>query len=88
MKFPFDKSININNLVVYRVDGDKLVPYDPIIVDGYAQIETDHFSIYAVGEEKSVSNPETGDNILIYVSFGILFVVGSIIITKKLKYSK
>ena len=88
LKFPFDKSININNLVVYRVDGDKLVPYDPIIVDGYAQIETDHFSIYAVGEEKSVSNPETGDNILIYVSFGILFVVGSIIITKKLKYSK
>ena len=88
LKFPFDKSININNLVVYRVDGDKLVLYDPIIIDGYAQIETDHFGIYAVGEEKSVSNPETSDNILIYVSFGILFVVGSIIITKKLKYSK
>ena len=88
LKFPFDKSININHLVVYRVDGDKLVPYNPIIIDGYAQIETDHFGIYAVGEEKSVSNPETSDNILIYVSFGILFVGGSIIITKKLKYSK
>ena len=88
LKLPIAEDININNLVVYRVDGDKLVTYDPIIVDGYAQIETDHFSIYAVGEKKSVSNPETGDNILIYVSFGILLVVGSVIITKKLKYSK
>ena len=88
LRLPIAEDININNLVVYRVDGDKLVTYDPIIVDGYAQIETDHFSIYVVGEKKNVSNPETGDNILIYVSFGILLIVGSVIITKKLKYSK
>ena len=48
------KDYDKNNIGVYRVDGEILIAYETKINGEYAEIETDHFSTYIVGEKAEV----------------------------------
>ena len=53
--------------------------HNVVIEDGFATFETDHFSTYILTEATSnsgVVNPDTSDNIVLYVSIGIISLVG------------
>ena len=52
------KDYDKNNIGVYREDGEKLIEYTATINGEYAEIETDHFSTYIVGEKAEVKEEE------------------------------
>ena len=88
LKFLIPENVNKDNLIVYRMEDDKLIEYETIIVNEYVEIETNHFSIYVIGEKKSVSNPETGDSLLFYLGLSLLLIITSLVVTKKIKHNK
>ena len=62
--------------------------YEVTIKDGYAQFETNHFSVYtlAVKNTNKIENPSTIDNIKSNILIGtisIIGLVGTIIYFKK-----
>jgi hypothetical protein len=89
--FPVPSGFDINRIAVYRLeDNGSLTKLDHKIVDNKIQVETDHFSDYAIVElykdynvnkettaQKTVKNPKTG--IKKYYGYGIL--IGLIAIT-------
>lgn len=88
VKIPIPEKLNGKNLVVYYVsENGEVEEYDVIVRDGYAIFETSHFSTYALTEKTSVlngasvvaeveENPNTGDNVLLYIVTG----VGSLVV--------
>ena len=88
LKFPIPSGIDKENIAVYRVSDKEVIDYETTIIGDYVEIETDHFSTYVVGEKLTVDNPETSDNILVYIGVAIVLIGSSLIITKKLKYTK
>ena len=86
---PLDERYLNKQLIVYYVREDgSIEEHNVKVQDGYAVFETNHFSTYTLAIKDDTKNPETGDNILLYVSLLLLSVVGIISIkvsTKKVK---
>lgn len=68
IRIPIPKDFGTENLIIYRVneDGSK-APYTVKVVDGFAEFETDHFSLYvlsvkAKADTSKTESPQTGDN--------------------------
>ena len=84
VKIPIPSKLNGKNLVVYYMlnNGEKET-HEVTVKDGYASFETNHFSTYVLAEKidtnvenNTIKNPNTGDNIILYVSSMILSFVG------------
>ena len=84
VKIPIPSDLNEKNLVVYYIpsSGEKEA-HEVTVKDGYASFETDHFSTYVLAEKVStetesntIKNPNTFDNIALYVSSMILSFTG------------
>lgn len=89
VKIPIPENLKGKALAAYYVDEDgKIEEYEVTIKDGYAIFKTPHFSIYTLGNVKltnnpdddgmnvSEENPQTFDNVLLYVAFGIISLIG------------
>ena len=77
---PFEVSPN-GKLLVYRVDGEKLIPCASRIYDGKLIFETDHFSTFLFVElqEKSIiTSPNTGDRAPV-IPLAVLYIAGIVI---------
>ena len=81
VKIPIPENLKGKDLTVYYVNEDgKVEEYEVTIKDGYAIFNTNHFSIYTLGDTKDIStmnekNPETGDNILLYIVTSIMSLI-------------
>lgn len=90
---------NLDNLYAYYIDDDGNIEEHKITVnDGVANFETTHFSTYIIGEKmskkemneiKDMINPQTGDNITIYICTLIISILGLLLLIKlNIKKSK
>ena len=85
VKLPISEAFKGKDLVVYFVDeNDKVVEYKVEVKDGYAVFNTDHFSIYTLASSDS-TNPNTYDNIMIYIVMLLISITGVLFINKKIK---
>ena len=81
MKIPITEKFKDKELVVYYVDDEgKITDYPVTIEDEYAIFNTNHFSIYTLAEKTIIEekNPNTGDNILVYIVLGGVALLGII----------
>lgn len=85
VKLPINEELKDKNLVVYYVTSEgKIEEYEVIVKDGYAIFKTNHFSIYSLAEKTSSiinesadeENPKTFDNVLLYITMGIISLIG------------
>ena len=76
VKIPVPAELNGKDLIVYYLtsQGD-LEEHAVTIKESYAEFETDHFSVYTLAE-KTTSNPQTGDNVMLYLLMFGLSIVG------------
>lgn len=89
VKIPITEKFKDKELVVYYVDDEgKITEYPVTIEDEYAIFNTNHFSIYTLAEKTIIEekNPNTGDNILVYIVLGGVALLG--IITCAVVYLK
>ena len=89
VKIPITEKFKDKELVVYYVDDEgKITDYPVTIEDEYAIFNTNHFSIYTLAEKTIIEekNPNTGDNILVYIVLGGVALLG--IITCAVVYLK
>ena len=90
VKIPIPEMLNGKKLIVYYFDKDNnKISYDVTIKNGFAEFNTNHFSVYTLAEYKEnvneiVENPSTSDNILLYFTLSLLSVVGMVIVSKKI----
>lgn len=88
VKIPVPTELNGKDLIVYYIasDGTK-EEHEVTIEDGYAIFETNHFSTYILAEntttKETIENPQTGDDILLYVTMGIISLIGGVTIYLK-----
>ena len=109
VKIPVPTELNGKELIVYYLtsSGD-LEEHAVSIKDGYAEFETDHFSVYTLAEKTSstttptptsntttdtstISNPQTGDNIMFYIGvlgLSIIGLAGAGLYTRKRLFNK
>ena len=116
---PIPEDYDKTNLIVYRIENEELIEYPVTVTGNNAEIETDHFSVYVLGEKKivedtkdeevtnpeenetnkeetkdeevskdEIKNPETGDNVILYIGLGFVIIICSLMVIKKLKLSK
>ena len=81
VRIPVPEEYEGKELTVYYINSnDEKEEHNVVIEDGFATFETDHFSTYilteAISNNSEVVNPETGDNIVLYVSIGVISLVG------------
>ena len=95
VKIPVPTELNGKELIVYYLTSNEdLEEHAVTIKDGYAEFETDHFSVYTLAEKttsattptptsntttdttNTTSNPQTGDNVLFYISMLGLSIIG------------
>lgn len=81
VKLPIKEELKDKNLVVYYVTQEgEIEEHEVTVKDGYAIFETNHFSTYTLAEnttiEETIENPQTSDNILLYVTMGIISLIG------------
>ena len=85
VKLPISEELKDKNLVVYYVTSEgKIEEYEVIVKDGFAIFKTNHFSIYSLAEKTSSiinesadeENPKTFDNVLLYITMGIISLIG------------
>ena len=89
VRIPITEKFKDKELVVYYVDDEgKITEYPVTIEDEYAIFNTNHFSIYTLAEKTIIEekNPNTGDNILVYIVLGGVALLG--IITCAVVYLK
>ena len=89
VRIPITEKFKDKELVVYYVDDEgKIKEYPVTIEDEYAIFNTNHFSIYTLAEKTIIEekNPNTGDNILVYIVLGGVALLG--IITCAVVYLK
>ncbi|MGM9876468.1 MAG: LPXTG cell wall anchor domain-containing protein [Bacilli bacterium] len=89
VRIPITEKFKDKELVVYYVDDEgKITEYPVTIEDEYAIFNTNHFSIYTLAEKTITEekNPNTGDNILVYIVLGGVALLG--IITCAVVYLK
>lgn len=72
---PLSEEMQKQKLTAYYLKDDGTVEeYEVKIEDGYAIFETNHFSTYTLGAD--IDNPQTIDNITIYITLGIISFIG------------
>ena len=68
ISIPIPENFNASKLIAYRFDNDNSkIEYQVTVANGYATFETDHFSIYVLGERTEVSDKnqdETDENVV------------------------
>ena len=68
ISIPIPENFNASKLIAYRFDNDNSkIEYQVTVANGYATFETDHFSIYVLGERTEVSDEnqdETDENVV------------------------
>ncbi len=98
VSIPIPEGMDTNNLVVYRIDeaGNKteyIVTVETIDNIQYATFETDHFSIYVLGEKINTptavaegekdDTPKTGTNNVVLNNLGLIVGLGTVAIITK-----
>ncbi len=80
VRIPVPEEYEGKELTVYYINSnDEKEEHNVVIENSFATFETDHFSTYILTEATSnneVVNPDTSDNIVLYVSIGIISLVG------------
>lgn len=68
ISIPIPENFDVSRLIAYRIDDDNSkAEYQVTVANGYATLETDHFSIYVLGEREKVSGEnqdKTDENVL------------------------
>ena len=68
ISIPIPENFDVSRLIAYRIDDDNSkIEYQVTVANGYATFETDHFSIYVLGERTEVSDKnqdETDENVV------------------------
>lgn len=86
VKIPISEKFKDKKLIAYYVDdGGKKTEYDVKVENGMAKFNTNHFSIYTLAEN-TLDNPQTIDNVGIYItltSISIIGLIGSSLYLKK-----
>ena len=92
VKIPIPTNLSGKDLMVYYITSEgEVEEHEVSIENGYANFETDHFSVYTLAETPSIKqtdNPQTGDslvNLWSMLMISILGIVGTGIVYKKLK---
>ena len=92
MKIPVPKEYEGKELFIYYINSNnKIEKHNVTIKDGFASFETNHFSTYILTPLSSVvdiENPQTGDNLLLYIALGTMSLIGIVgfgLLTKKKK---
>ena len=82
VRIPIKDELKDKDLVVYYVDdNNKVIEYKVVVEDGYAKFNTDHFSIYTLAhlqKSNTINNPDTGDNVMLFVLLGAMSLIGII----------
>ena len=86
VKLPIKDEFKGKDLVVYFVNNNDEVEEFTVTPDGedYIVFTTNHFSIYTVALANN-TNPNTGDNIILYVIIGMVGLLAAIISFNKLR---
>lgn len=73
--------------IYYENSAGKLEEYEVVVNNGMATFKTNHFSVYTLSEKLEVkeNNPKTGDQIMTWLSLGIISLIG---LTGTLVYRK
>ena len=76
-----------NYKVVYISNGEIKETIPASVEDGYITFETSHLSEYGIiaTEKENVVNPETGDNIMVYMILGIISTISIVVLNIKRK---
>ena len=82
---PIPSDYDKSDITVFYISDDNIEKVESKIVDDYIEFEVSHFSQYALVENAKVFNPETSDNIGLYIIFAMALISGIIITLKKLK---
>lgn len=89
VKIPLPDNFKGKTLFVYYVDENgKPKKYDVTLDDDkkYAMFNTDHFSVYTLGYNDGIDNPNTSDNLSYMVLVGVIsliVMVGSVLYLKR-----
>ena len=88
VRLPISETLKGKELIVYHVKDDDTIEEHAVTLDGdYAVFSTDHFSIYTLAEAPGeISNPATGDKIVIYVlalATSLIGILGTTMFFKK-----
>ena len=77
VSIPISEKFEGKTLIVYYVDSDdNIETHEVTVKDGYATFITDHFSTYTLAALSDDSNPNTGDNLVLYILLLGLSVIG------------
>ena len=73
--------------IYYENSAGKLEEYEVVVNNGMATFKTNHFSVYTLSEKLEVkeNNPKTGDQIMTWLSLGIISLI---VLTGTLVYRK
>lgn len=92
VRIPLKEEYKNKNLMAYYIkDNGEIEEYKITIKDGYGIFTTNHFSTYTIAENKTsistqeIKNPNTGDNIIMYIVLVIFSLISAVIVTIKLK---
>ena len=90
---PYNGNYLDKNLkMIYISDNDKLEVYDvnKVTYEGreYLSFNTSHFSNYILAYGEDVSNPNTSDNIIVYITVLLVALIGAFIVGITLKKKK
>lgn len=90
---PYNGNYLDKNLkMIYISDNDKLEVYDvnKVTYEGreYLSFNTSHFSNYILAYGEDVSNPNTSDNIIVYITVLLVALIGTFIVGITLKKKK
>ena len=77
VSIPIPEKYNGKKLTVYYINslGEK-EEHKVTVENGKASFETDHFSTYILTESTGTENPNTTDNLIIYVSGAVISIIG------------
>jgi len=80
VKIPVPKEYEGKDLFIYYINSNnKTEKHNVTIQNGFASFETDHFSTYILTPLSNVvdiDNPQTGDNLLLYIALGTMSLIG------------
>lgn len=80
VKIPVPTGYEGKELVIYYINSsNETERHNVTIENGFASFETNHFSTYILTPLSNVAgieNPQTGDNILLYIVFGAMSLIG------------
>ena len=90
VRIPLKEEYKNKNLMAYYIkDNGDIEEYKIIVKDGYGIFTTNHFSTYTIAESAinnidGIKNPNTSDGIVKYVIFGVISLIGVLMVTFKL----